>query len=350
MKKKIKKYKENIILDNLKIITAIKILNKVKLKTLIVIDKNNKLIGTLTDGDIRRALLKGHSVNNFIFSIANKKPIKKKIGKKLIKFNGAKIIPLVDKNNKVINIEVKEKKKINTQLKKKLEIILMAGGFGKRLMPLTNKVPKPLLKIKKKSILELAIENFEKYGFNKFHISTHYKSELIKDYFRYKKFNKYKIQYLNEKKPLGTAGCLTLLNLKKIENHILVYNGDIISNLNIINLHNFHLDTNSDITVCAKEYSNTSPYGEILYNGFKIKKIVEKPSKKNFVNAGIYILKKEVVKKIKLSNIDMTDLIEKNIKKKLKVSIYPIYEYWADMGTKQNYDKILNSKDFLKEN
>ena len=111
MKKKIKKYKENIILDNLKIITAIKILNKVKLKTLIVIDKNNKLIGTLTDGDIRRALLKGHSVNNFIFSIANKKPIKKKIGKKLIKFNGAKIIPLVDKNNKVIKIEVKEKKK-----------------------------------------------------------------------------------------------------------------------------------------------------------------------------------------------------------------------------------------------
>ena len=111
-------------------------------------------------------------------------------------------------------------------------------------------------------------------------------------------------------------------------------------------MYKFHIDTESDITVCAKEYSNSSPYGEILFDGFKIKKILEKPQKKSFVNAGIYILKKKLIKQVKTSRIDMTDVIEQTINKKGKVNIYPIYEYWADMGTKQNYKQILKQKGF----
>ena len=344
MKNILGKHSENIILDNKKIIDAIKAINNVKLKTLIVIDKNKKLIGTLTDGDIRRAILKGFNTNNLINPIVNKKQIKKKIGRKIIKFKDAKIIPIIDKKNKVLNIVEKKIDKFNLISQKGLDIVLMAGGYGKRLLPLTNKVPKPLLKINKKSILELAIENFEKYDFKNFYISTHYKSAFIKNFFKNKKFFKHKISFLDEKKPLGTAGCLSLLNYNKIKKNILVYNGDIITNLNILNLYKFHINTESDITVCAKEYSNSSPYGEILYDGFKIKKILEKPRKKSFINAGIYILKKELIKNIKPCRIDMTDLIDQTIKDKKKVNIYPIYEYWADMGTKQNYKKILRQK------
>ncbi len=346
MKKKLSKYSGNIILDNKKIIDAIKVINNVKLKTLIVIDKNRKLIGTLTDGDIRRAMLKGLNTNNSITPIVNKKPIKKKLGKKISNYKDAKIIPIVDSRNKVVNLEEKKRDKLNLNMQADLDIVLMAGGYGKRLLPLTNKVPKPLLKINKKSILELAIENFEKYNFKNFYISTHYKSSLIKKYFNSKKFLKFKIVYLVEKKPLGTAGCLSILNFDRIKENILVYNGDIITNLNILNLYKFHIDTESDITVCAKEYSNSSPYGEILFDGFKIKKILEKPQKKSFVNAGIYILKKKLIKKVKTSRIDMTDVIEQTINKKGKVNIYPIYEYWADMGTKQNYKQILKQKGF----
>lgn len=346
MRKKLGKYSSNIILKNKKIIDAIKKINNIKLKTLIVIDKQKKLIGTLTDGDIRRAILRGLNTSNSINSIVNKKPIKKKLGEKNIKFKDAKIIPIVDNNNKVINILEKKKDNLNSNYIAELDVVLMAGGYGKRLLPLTNKVPKPLLKINNKSILELAIENFNKYNLKNFYISTHYKSKLIKNYFNNKKFLKYKITYLFEKKPLGTAGCLSLLSYDKIKDNILIYNGDIITNLNIFNLYQFHVDTDSDITVCAKEFSNSSPYGEIIYNDIKIKKILEKPQKKSFVNAGIYILKKNLIQKIKSSRIDMTDLIEKNIIQKKKVNIYPIYEYWADMGTKQNYKKVLKQKLF----
>ena len=348
MKKKLEKYSKNIILENKKIIDAIKKIENAKIKTLIVIDKQEKLVGTLTDGDIRRAMLKGFNTLNSINSIVNKKPIKKKLEKKTIKFKDAKIVPIIDNSNKVIDILDKKKDNLNLNFNTSLDVIFMAGGYGKRLLPLTNKVPKPLLKINKKSILELAFENFKKYNLKNFYISTHYKSKLIKNYFNNKKFYKYKITYLFEKKPLGTAGCLSLLSYDKIKDNILVYNGDIITNLNILNLYQFHIDTDSDITVCAKEFSNSSPYGEILYDDFKIKKILEKPEKKSFVNAGIYILKKNLIQKIKSSRIDMTDLIEKSLNQKKKVNIYPIYEYWADMGTKQNYQKILKQKIFKK--
>ena len=130
------------------------------------------------------------------------------------------------------------------------------------------------------------------------------------------------------------ATMLGLLNYKKLKDYILVHNGDVISDLNIYNLLKFHKDSQSDITVCAKEKTNSSPFGQIFFKGHKIKKILEKPNSKNFINAGIYIFKKKVIKNILPKKLDITSLIETKISSGLNVNIYPIYEYWVDIGRK----------------
>lgn len=339
--------KHNLISKKLKVIDAIKLLNNVKYKTLIIVDKNKKIYGSVTDGDIRRGLLKGYDVNTNIGLIANKNPVKKIIGKKnnkKINFKNFDVIPCVNRFNKIKYLEILNKKIISDIDKSSLEIILMAGGYGKRLMPYTRNTPKPLLKIKKKTILEIAMDNFNKYGFKSFNISTFYKSPIIKKYFQKQKFNNFEIKFLEEKKPMGTGGCLSLLNYKKIKENILIFNGDVITDLNIINLLKFHQDTKSDITVCAKQFSNSSLYGQISFKGHKIDKIIEKPDKQNFVNAGIYLLKKKMIKNMNVSSIDMPDFIDSKIKKRNSVNIYPIYEYWTDMGNKDIFKQLIRKK------
>ena len=344
MLNKLKKNKNNIVFKNFTVSQAIRALDKVEHKTLVVLDQNEKIVGTLTDGDIRRGILKGFSLTDKIFGITNKNPIKKVIGKNFLNINIKKdidIIPIVDKFSKFKSVEIYKKKNFLERNRDILEIVLMAGGYGKRLMPLTKNIPKPLLKIKNKSLLEIAMAHLKEYGFLSFNISTFYKSKIIKNYFNKKKLRNVKIKYLEEKSPLGTAGCLSLLSYKSIKDYILVFNGDVISDININNLVKFHTDTKSDITVCAKEFSNTSPFGEIFFKGHKIKKIIEKQKKKNFVNAGIYLINKKMIKNMAVIPIDMTDFIASKIKKGHSVNIYPIYEYWVDVGRKEIFKKIL---------
>ena len=343
----LKKFKSNLIKKNITILNAVKVLQKVKYKTLVVIDDYQKIIGTITDGDIRRGMLNGYNLNTKVDKITNKKPKKKIIGKDYpVQKNNEDIdlVPCVDKSNRIRDLEILKNKNYAKNFIDELEVILMAGGYGKRLMPLTKNTPKPLLKVKNKSLLEIAMNNFKKYGVEQFNISIFYKSKKIKEYFKKKKFNNFKINFLNEKIPLGTAGCLSLLDQKKIKENILVYNGDIISDINILNLLKFHQDTGSDITVCAKEFSESSPFGQIFHRGHKIKKIIEKPNKKNFVNAGIYLIKKKLIKNLPVKSTKMTDFIESKIIKGYNVNIYPIYEYWVDIGDKDVFKKILNEK------
>ena len=348
MSKKVIRNFERFILDSKKsTFLAIKKIQENTIKTLIIVERKNKLFGTLTDGDIRRGMLKGYDLKTPIEKIVNKKPIKKVIGKKLQNFKlkeEISILPCVDRNNKIKFIETYLDKKLSSSYSKNLDIVIMAGGFGKRLMPLTNKIPKPLIKINKKSIIELIIENFKKYGFLEFNISTFYKSQKIKKYFKKKKFHNLDITFLQEKSPMGTAGCLSLLNSKSLKKDILVQNGDVITDLNIDNLIKFHRDTNSDITVCAKEFLNSSPFGQISFKEHKIKKIIEKPKQKNFVNAGVYVISKKMIKNMKPKYLDMTKFIDDKINKNFNVNIYPIYEYWVDVGRKDVLKNIVAEK------
>ena len=250
------------------------------------------------------------------------------------------IIPILDKKKRIIKIKILSKYKKRNELF--TDVLIMAGGFGKRLLPYTKKIPKPMLKINKKPIIENIILKLLKQGFEKFYISTHYKSKFIKDYFKKKKNFGADIIFLNEKKPLGTAGCLGLINKKKIKKNLLVHNADIVSDLNYNNFVKFHNESKSDITIAAKEHITYSPFGEINFRGIKVKKISEKPKNVSFINAGIYLFKSKLIGDVKPKKLTMTDFIQKKIKKKIKVNVFPIHEFWSDIGQKEIFKKFSN--------
>ena len=218
----------------------------------------------------------------------------------------------------------------------------MAGGLGTRLEPFTKVLPKPLIPIDGKPIINHIMESFKNSGSNTFYITLNYKSKILKSYFEELK-HKYKIFFLEEKKPLGTAGALFLLK-NRIAINFFVTNSDIILNTDYIDLYNFHIESKNDITlvVAAKEYE--IPYGscEISSNG-NLLKINEKPKYNFLINSGLYLLNNKILKLLKKNNkIDMNELIELAIEKKFKIKIYPVSDkQWIDVGQWVEYKKIV---------
>ena len=281
------------ILSDTKIKKALEVISETGLKIAIVVDENNKLIGTLTDGDIRRGFLKGLDINNSIKTIFAKKPVTAKISdskEKLLKIALKKQvyqIPVVDNNFNVIDVHIlddllKIKKKQN-------KIIIMAGGRGMRLRPLTKNIPKSMLKVGGKPILQNIIEKFKNLGYENIILCVNYKSKIIKEYFGDGKRFGVNIDYVNEKERMGTAGALSLLKKKPTEPFFVV-NGDLFTNLDFEKMLDFHNFNKSKATMCVSEYNIESPYGEVRLNNENILSIEEKPTYKMFINAGIYIL------------------------------------------------------------
>ncbi len=338
----IKYYKpnDNTIKLDAKIIEAIKLLNEIKIKLVLLVDKNNKLVGTITDGDIRRALLKNISTDSLCKNIMNDKPI---IISKNNDNNAQQLLekhnlplPIVDHQGKIYSICNLE----SSTLKKNNNIIvIMAGGKGERLMPLTLNTPKPMLPINNKPIIHRIIDNAKKYGFKNICISVNYKCEQLINYFKNGEKYEVNITYLKEEEPLGTAGALSLLNSDKISDPIIVINGDVLTSVNISQLLEYHINTNKDITMCAANYDVVVPYGTVEVDGTTITDITEKPLKSYLVNAGIYVINPKILKNIKPNTkIDMTILIEKYISNK-NVSIYPLHEQWIDIGSHKDYEE-----------
>ena len=308
------------------------------------ITNNKKLIGTITDGDIRRALIKHISLNCPIKDIMFTKPhtaFYKTSDKDLITIlakNSIMQMPLIDENNKLVGIKTLK----NLLLTKKYDnpIFIMAGGFGKRLMPLTEKTPKPMLEIDGKPLLEKTIEKFIKSGFHNFFISTFYKSNIIKEYFQNGEKWNISIEYIEEPKPLGTAGALSLLPYEQFKLPIIMINGDLITNLDINNLLSYHNQEKNMITIGAKKYDVQVPYGVIEIEDLQVKSIIEKPIHSFFINAGIYVINPHIIKTLNAINaIDMPDWIKQLIDEKIKINIFPIHEYWLDIGERSQYEK-----------
>ena len=318
----LKKTNSLIILKDQKIFEAIKKINSSKIKILFVVSPNNKLLGSISSGDIRRSIRRKIDPNSEVEKIMFKKPkfffLKdaKKINKKNL-YKDLICLPIVDKNMRLKHFkiidDIKKNKKSNT-------IFLMAGGKGKRLLPLTKKIPKPLLKINNVPIIEKIIIDFRNQGFFNFMISVNYLAFKIKKYLGNGKKLNVNISYINEKNFLGTAGSLSLANVKQIKSPIIVVNSDLISKVDYNNLVNYHITRNSDLTICAKNKTFEMPYGEIFLKREKVKKIVEKPISNSLVNAGIYVINKSVLKNIKKNKkIMMNDFISYLIKKNKNV-------------------------------
>lgn len=321
---------------------ALRIISAGSIRIAIVVEKNDKLIGTLTDGDIRRGLLKGLTVDSSINSIIFKKPIvakKKDKKEKLLKMALSKQIyqiPVVDNKGKIIDVHVLDEL---VKLKNKSNlVVIMAGGRGMRLRPLTKNIPKPMLKVGDKPILQTIIEKFKQSGYDNFVICVNYKSNIIQEYFKDGKKFGVKIEYIKEKKKMGTAGALSLLK-KKIKEPFFVINGDLLTNLNFEKMLDFHYEHNSKATMCIREYNIDSPYGEVNLNNENIVSIEEKPKHKFFVNAGVYILDPKCINLVPKKFYDMTSLFKKLILNKNKITSFPLGEYWLDIGRLNDYDK-----------
>ena len=315
---------------------AIQILDKFyDLKIVLVVDQDLKLIGTITDGDVRRGLLKGYGTNEEVekimfknFKFLTEDKITEKEIQKLKKMD-VQQIPILNKKKNVLRVLKLDQ--IDTETKKDIIVFMMAGGFGKRLRPITNKVPKPLVTIDSKPIIQILIEKFLRYGFFNFYISVFFNSQAIKK--NLGKGNKrYSIKYIEEKNPLGTAGSLSKIKKTSLKGPIIVINADIITSIDFNELLNYHKKNKADITVCGRQYTMNIPFGVLESRNQRVRLINEKPSKHFWVNAGIYVFEKEILKKIQINKkLDMPDLINSLVKKR-KVLTFPIFENWHDIG------------------
>ena len=322
---------------------ALNIIDKGAIRVGTVIDNKNKFLGVIADGDIRRALLKGYNLEDSIEDIYCKTPItslysesKEKIIQKAIK-NQVYQIPIVDEDNHLVDI-VNLATLLNVT-KKRNRVILMAGGLGTRLKPLTDDIPKPMLKVGNKPILETIIKNFASHGFVNITISLNYKGEMIREYFKDGSDFGVNIDYIEENTRLGTAGALSLL--QNIPNEpFFVMNADLLTDVNFSNLLDFHCFGNANATMCLREYEYQIPYGVVETEDSDIISIVEKPIKKFFVNAGIYVLSSTAFEFIpKNEFFDMPTLFNILIEKEKKVLSFPIHEYWLDIGRIEEYKK-----------
>jgi len=341
-----KNYKNILLKPTSTIKEALNIIDSGAMQIALVVDENEKLVGTLTDGDIRRGLLNNLSLDESIETIIFKTPTvcttedtKEKIleialSKKLHQ------IPIVDNNGKLVGI--KEIDELLKPVYKSNRVVLMVGGLGTRLRPLTDNIPKPMLKVGNKPILETIILNFKKYGFVNIVLCVSYKSEIIEEYFKDGSEFGVNIEYVHENKRMGTAGALSLAK-EKLTEPFFVMNGDLLTNINFENMMEYHLSNNSIATMGVREYDFQVPYGVVKTDGADIVSIEEKPVHHFFVSAGVYVLSHKALKYIPEDEYyDMPTLFEKVIEEKEKSISFPIHEYWLDIGRIEEFEKANN--------
>lgn len=324
---------------------AINVLNNSSLRIGMVADDEGKLLGTITDGDIRRSLIKHLSMDTCVTEIMCKTPESTYLGEDKnavlarMKNKDVMQMPVLDDSGKIIDL--KNLYSIISNARRYDNVVfLMAGGFGKRLMPLTEKVPKPLLKVGEKPILETILTQFKASGFWRFVISTHYRANMIKEYFAGGEKWDVEITYVYEDEPLGTAGALGLLPENFTGLPIILMNGDLLTKVNHEELLDFHNKGGGLATMGVREYDFQVPYGVVQAKDHLIQSIVEKPSQKFFVNAGIYVLSTELLKKINAHEaIDMPTLLQEQINSGSPVSMFPIHEYWLDIGRVNEFEQ-----------
>ncbi len=351
---RMKNWKKALIPPSIKIIDAIRLIDKNAFKTLIVVDSNNCLIGSLTDGDIRRGILKDISLEASVKEVINTSPISlsedahlDKIQKEMLE-KRLNHVPLLDSKNKVVKIISKEDLKNRSH--KENAVVLMAGGLGTRLQPLTENCPKPLLKVGDKPILETIIEGLKSHGFSELFITVNYMSDKIENYFQGGAAWGVNIRYIKESKSLGTAGALSLLPKENINAPFLIINGDLLTKTNYDQLLTFHQERAASATMAVREYDFQIPYGVLEINDQKIISINEKPVHKFFVNAGIYVLSPSVLEMIpKEEYFEMTQLFQKIVNEKQLAAPFPLREYWLDIGkmsdflkAKEEFEKIFS--------
>lgn len=344
-------WKKTLVFPNLQIRQAIEIIDRNSQQIAVIIDEEGRLLGTVTDGDIRRGILKGISLESPVSRIMNPHPVKiPKLNDResilnILRENKVRHLPVVDDTGRVIGIERLDE--LYEEPRSGNWVVIMAGGLGRRLEPLTKECPKPMLRIGGKPVLQTILEQFVCQGFRRFCFSVHYKSEQIKDYFKDGSRWGAEIHYIDETKRMGTAGSLSLFPFETRE-PILVINGDILTKLNFEQMIGFHRERQAKATLAVTAYDYQVPYGVIKANRDRLVGFEEKPIYTNFINAGIYVLNPEVLAYIpKKTCFDMNSLFEAMLQNNEPICIFPIREYWIDVGGVRDFDQAC--KDYQNE-
>lgn len=330
-------FKDAVIAPSATIFSAIKLLCNSNMRICLVVDDEQRLIGTVTDGDIRRGIMRSipftAEVQEIMFKTPRSASPDDSAAVLLERMTSERIyqMPLLDSDGRVIGLTTMEEL-VGARTLRKNWVVLMAGGLGSRLMPLTEKTPKPMLNVGGKPVLETIIETFIRHEFRHFYISVNYKAEAVMEYFKDGQRWNIEIRYLREDQALGTAGPLALIPEKPGES-VIVMNGDLITRINFHDLMDYHAQHASQATMCVREYDFQVPFGVVNIENGRIKHIDEKPVHKFFVNAGIYVLEPDLIDLVKAGQrLDMTELFDQAIRAGETTSAFPIHEYWLDIG------------------
>ncbi|MDD3567453.1 MAG: nucleotidyltransferase family protein [Bacteroidales bacterium] len=341
--------KELLISNAATIKDALRTMDEVGHKLLIVIDSNNKFESLISIGDIQRAIIKGIDISEPIASILRSDITVATTNdnidevKQRMKLRRNEFMPIINEHKEIIRIilwdELFEQSLPKSKSKHNLPVIIMAGGEGRRLRPLTNVLPKPLIPIGEKTVIEHIMDRFMELGSNRFYISLNYKANFIEYYLNELKNNKWDVEYFREPKPLGTAGSLHLLK-GKINETFFISNCDILIDQDYSEIVEFHQQNRNDITIVAAIKSIQIPYGVLnTGNDGVLLNIDEKPELTHKINTGLYILEPHLINEIPENTFfHITHLIEKVIERKGRVGVFPISEKsWTDIGTWQQY-------------
>jgi len=344
-------YQKHLVLTNTTIRESLNKLNELGADAILfVVSANYKLLGSLTDGDVRRGLLNGLAMDSMVDEFIQKNPKYIQRGSYTIneiidyRNNNYRILPVLDKDGIVVNV-------INFRFFRSylpLDAVIMAGGRGERLRPLTDELPKPLLKVGEKPIIEHNLDRLVSFGVDDFWITVKYLGEKIKDYIGDGSQKGVNVKYIDEIDPLGTIGSLSLI--KDFEHdYILVTNSDLLTNLDYEQFFLEFVNSGADFSVATIPYNVNIPYAILETEGALIKNFKEKPTYTYFANAGIYLIKRELCKKIPVNKFyNATDLLEHLLETNHKVTSYPLRGYWLDIGKHDDYKKAQDDINYIK--
>ncbi|MEX1211418.1 MAG: nucleotidyltransferase family protein [Balneolaceae bacterium] len=335
-------YKEHLIISGTSIREALIVLDKLAKDAIsFVVDEDDKLLGSLTDGDVRRGLINGAQLNQPVEDIIQSNPRYLRKGdqdiEKVIQFREGnfKVIPILDKDDRIVNV-------INFGVLKSylpVDVVVMAGGKGTRLRPLTEKTPKPLLKVGDKPILEHNLHRLSLYGMDDFWITVNYLGEQIESHFGNGNHKNLNINYVWEDEPLGTIGSVSRIT-DFIHDYVLVTNSDILTGLDYEDFFLKFKHEEADFAVVTIPYKVDIPYAVLETSNGHVMSFKEKPTYTYYSNGGIYLMKREITDRIpKNAFFDTTDLMENLIEDGKKVISYPLNGYWLDIGKPEDFEK-----------
>jgi dTDP-glucose pyrophosphorylase len=337
-------WKKSLITPDASILDAIETIQSSPQQICLVVDKDRRLLGTVTDGDVRRGLLKSMDVTVAVDQVMNTEPhvapedAHDDTLLAMMKEGELRQIPLIDDDKRVVGL-IHIYDLISPPQVHDNWVVLMAGGMGTRLRPLTEDTPKPLLSVGDKPILETIMDSFIEQNFSKFYISVNYRAKAIKKHFGDGAKWNVDIHYLEEEHQLGTAGALQLVSHRP-DLPMLVMNGDLLTRVNFHDLLNYHHEHDSQATMCVREYDFKVPFGVVEIANNRVLNIDEKPVHRFFVNAGIYVIDPALIDMIPAGeHFDMPQLFEKAIEAKCPTAAFPIYEYWIDVGRIDDLDR-----------